>query len=129
MNKVKIATVLVILCIFSSLITSIVKAQDKITLNADIIEIDNNIEIVDLTCMKAELVTEEIIVDNNTIENEENTIIQSTNNEITTTQEQEVADNNIINMEDDNSTECEVVIIPSNTGIIEIEEIIEYSKE
>ena len=66
MNKIKIAAVLVIICIFSSLITSIVKAQDKITLSVNIAEIESNKDVIDLTDMKAELVIEEIIIETNT---------------------------------------------------------------
>ena len=128
MNKLKIATVLVILCIFSSLITSIVKAQDKITLSVNIAEIESNKDVIDLTDMKAELVIEEIIIDTNTAKNEENLALQNTDSAILTSQE-EVIENEEQEIVDTQNMECEVVVIPSITGTIEIEEIIETSQE
>lgn len=128
MNKFKIAAVLVIICIFSSLITSIVKAQDKITLSVNIAEIDGNKDVIDLTDMKAELVIEEIIIDTNTAKNEENLALQNTDSAILTSQE-EVIENKEQEIVDIQNNECEVVVIPSITGTIEIEEIIETSQE
>ena len=128
MNKIKIAAVLVIICIFSSLITSIVKAQDKITLSVNIAEIESNKDVIDLTDMKAELVIEEIIIDTNTAKNEENLALQNTDSAILTSQE-EVIENEEQEIVDTQNMECEVVVIPSITGIIEIEEIIETSQE
>ena len=128
MNKFKIAAVLVIICIFSSLITSIVKAQDKITLSVNIAEIDGNKDVIDLTDMKAELVIEEIIIDTNTAKNEENLALQNTDSVILTSQE-EVIENKEQEIVDIQNNECEVVVIPSITGTIEIEEIIETSQE
>lgn len=128
MNKIKIAAVLVIICIFSSLITSIVKAQDKITLSVNIAEIENNKDVIDLTDMKAELVIEEIIIDTNTAKNEENLALQNTDSAILTSQE-EVIENKEQEIVDTQNMECEVVVIPSITGTIEIEEIIETSQE
>ena len=128
MNKFKIAAVLVIICIFSSLITSIVKAQDKITLSVNIAEIESNKDVIDLTDMKAELVIEEIIIDTNTAKNEENLALQNTDSAILTSQE-EVIENEEQEIVDTQNMECEVVVIPSITGTIEIEEIIETSQE
>ena len=128
MNKFKIAAVLVIICIFSSLITSIVKAQDKITLSVNIAEIESNKDVIDLTDMKAELVIEEIIIDTNTAKNEENLALQNTDSAILTSQE-EVIENEEQEIVDTQNNECEVVVIPSITGTIEIEEIIETSQE
>jgi hypothetical protein len=128
MNKIKIAAVLVIICIFSSLITSIVKAQDKITLSVNIAEIESNKDVIDLTDMKAELVIEEIIIDTNTAKNEENLALQNTDSAILTSQE-EVIENEEQEIVDTQNMECEVVVIPSITGTIEIEEIIETSQE
>lgn len=128
MNKFKIAAVLVIICIFSSLITSIVKAQDKITLSVNIAEIESNKDVIDLTDMKAELVIEEIIIDTNTAKNEENLALQNTDSVILTSQE-EVIENKEQEIVDIQNNECEVVVIPSITGTIEIEEIIETSQE
>ena len=128
MNKIKIAAVLVIICIFSSLITSIVKAQDKITLSVNITEIESNKDVIDLTDMKAELVIEEIIIDTNTAKNEENLALQNTDSAILTSQE-EVIENEEKEIVDTQNMECEVVVIPSITGTIEIEEIIETSQE
>ena len=128
MNKFKIAAVLVIICIFSSLITSIVKAQDKITLSVNIAEIDGNKDVIDLTDMKGELVIEEIIIDTNTAKNEENLALQNTDSVILTSQE-EVIENKEQEIVDIQNNECEVVVIPSITGTIEIEEIIETSQE
>jgi len=128
MNKFKIAAVLVIICIFSSLITSIVKAQDRITLSVNIAEIESNKDVIDLTDMKAELVIEEIIIDTNTVENEENLTLQNTDNETLTSQE-EITVNEVQEIEDAQNSECEVIVIPSITGTIEIEEIIETSQE
>ena len=128
MNKIKIAAVLVIICIFSSLITSIVKAQDKITLSVNITEIESNKDVIDLTDMKAELVIEEIIIDTNTAKNEENLALQNTDSAILTSQE-EVIENEEQEIVDTQNMECEVVVIPSITGTIEIEEIIETSQE
>ena len=128
MNKFKIAAVLVIICIFSSLITSIVKAQDKITLSVNIAEIESNKDVIDLTDMKAELVIEEIIIDTNTAKNEENLALQNTDSAILTSQE-EVIENEEKEIVDTQNMECEVVVIPSITGTIEIEEIIETSQE
>ena len=128
MNKIKIAAVLVIICIFSSLITSIVKAQDKITLSVNIAEIESNKDVIDLTDMKAELVIEEIIIDTNTAKNEENLALQNTDSAILTSQE-EVIENEEKEIVDTQNMECEVVVIPSITGTIEIEEIIETSQE
>ena len=128
MNKIRIAAVLVIICIFSSLITSIVKAQDKITLSVNIAEIESNKDVIDLTDMKAELVIEEIIIDTNTAKNEENLALQNTDSAILTSQE-EVIENEEQEIVDTQNMECEVVVIPSITGTIEIEEIIETSQE
>ena len=128
MNKIKIAAVLVIICIFSSLITSIVKAQDKITLSVNIAEIESNKDVIDLTDMKAELVIEEIIIDTNTAKNEENLALQNTDSTILMSQE-EVIENEEQEIVDTQNNECEVVVIPSITGTIEIEEIIETSQE
>ncbi|MBR2785392.1 MAG: hypothetical protein IKD74_05365 [Clostridia bacterium] len=128
MNKIKIAAVLVIICIFSSLITSIVKAQDKITLSVNIAEIESNKNVIDLTDMKAELVIEEIIIDTNTAKNEENLALQNTDSAILTSQE-EVIENEEQEIVDTQNMKCEVVVIPSITGTIEIEEIIETSQE
>ena len=128
MNKIRIAAVLVIICIFSSLITSIVKAQDKITLSVNIAEIESNKDVIDLTDMKAELVIEEIIIDTNTAKNEENLALQNTDSAILTSQE-EVIENEEQEIVDTQNNECEVVVIPSITGTIEIEEIIETSQE
>ena len=128
MNKIRIAAVLVIICIFSSLITSIVKAQDKITLSVNIAEIDGNKDVIDLTDMKGELVIEEIIIDTNTAKNEENLALQNTDSVILTSQE-EVIENKEQEIVDIQNNECEVVVIPSITGTIEIEEIIETSQE
>lgn len=128
MNKFKIAAVLVIICIFSSLITSIVKAQDKITLSVNIAEIESNKDVIDLTDMKAELVIEEIIIDTNTAKNEENLALQNTDSAILTSQE-EVIENEEQEIVDTQNNECEIVVIPSITGTIEIEEIIETSQE
>lgn len=128
MNKIKIAAVLVIICIFSSLITSIVKAQDKITLSVNIAEIESNKDVIDLTDMKAELVIEEIIIDTNTAKNEENLALQNTDSAILTSQE-EVIENEEQEIVDTQNMKCEVVVIPSITGTIEIEEIIETSQE
>ena len=128
MNKFKIAAVLVIICIFSSLITSIVKAQDKITLSVNIAEIESNKDVIDLTDMKAELVIEEIIIDTNTAKNEENLALQNTDSTILMSQE-EVIENEEQEIVDTQNMECEVVVIPSITGTIEIEEIIETSQE
>ena len=128
MNKFKIAAVLVIICIFSSLITSIVKAQDKITLSVNIAEIESNKDVIDLTDMKAELVIEEIIIDTNTAKNEENLALQNTDSTILMSQE-EVIENEEQEIVDTQNNECEVVVIPSITGTIEIEEIIETSQE
>ena len=128
MNKIKIAAVLVIICIFSSLITSIVKAQDKITLSVNIAEIESNKDVIDLTDMKAELVIEEIIIETNTAKNEENLVLQNTDSAILTSQE-EVIENEEQEIVDTQNMECEVVVIPSITGTIEIEEIIETSQE
>ena len=128
MNKFKIAAVLVIICIFSSLITSIVKAQDKITLSVNIAEIESNKDVIDLTDMKAELVIEEIIIDTNTAKNEENIALQNTDSAILTSQE-EVIENEEQEIVDTQNNECEIVVIPSITGTIEIEEIIETSQE
>lgn len=128
MNKIKIAAVLVIIYIFSSLITSIVKAQDKIALSVNIAEIESNKDVIDLTDMKAELVIEEIIIDTNTAKNEENLALQNTDSAILTSQE-EVIENEEQEIVDTQNNECEVVVIPSITGTIEIEEIIETSQE
>ena len=128
MNKIRIAAVLVIICIFSSLITSIVKAQDKITLSVNIAEIESNKDVIDLTDMKAELVIEEIIIDTNTAKNEENLALQNTDSTILMSQE-EVIENEEQEIVDTQNNECEVVVIPSITGTIEIEEIIETSQE
>ena len=128
MNKIKIAAVLVIICIFSSLITSIVKAQDKITLSVNIAEIESNKDVIDLTDMKAELVIEEIIIDTNTAKNEENSALQNTDSAILTSQEEGI-ENEEQEIVDTQNMECEVVVIPSITGTIEIEEIIETSQE
>ena len=128
MNKIKIAAVLVIICIFSSLITSIVKAQDKITLSVNITEIESNKDVIDLTDMKAELVIEEIIIDTNTAKNEENLALQNTDSTILMSQE-EVIENEEQEIVDTQNNECEIVVIPSITGTIEIEEIIETSQE
>lgn len=128
MNKIKIAAVLVIICIFSSLITSIVKAQDKITLSVNIAEIESNKDVIDLTDMKAELVIEEIIIDSNTAKNEENLALQNTDNTVLTSQE-DVIENEEQEIVDTQNNECEVVVISSITGTIEIEEIIETSQE
>ena len=128
MNKIRIAAVLVIICIFSSLITSIVKAQDKITLSVNIAEIESNKDVIDLTDMKAELVIEEIIIDTNTAKNEENLALQNTDSAILTSQE-EVIENEEQEIVDTQNMEYEVVVIPSITGTIEIEEIIETSQE
>ena len=128
MNKIKIAAVLVIICILSSLITSIVKAQDKITLSVNIAEIESNKDVIDLTDMKAELVIEEIIIDSNTAKNEENLALQNTDNTVLTSQE-DVIENEEQEIVDTQNNECEVVVIPSITGTIEIEEIIETSQE
>ena len=128
MNKFKIAAVLVIICIFSSLITSIVKAQDRITLSVNIAEIESNKDVIDLTDMEAELVIEEIIIDTNTAKNEENSALQNTDSAILTSQE-EVIENEEQEIVDTQNNECEIVVIPSITGTIEIEEIIETSQE
>ena len=128
MNKIRIAAVLVIICIFSSLITSIVKAQDRITLSVNIAEIESNKDVIDLTDMKAELVIEEIIIDTNTAKNEENLALQNTDSTILMSQE-EVIENEEQEIVDTQNNECEVVVIPSITGTIEIEEIIETSQE
>ena len=128
MNKFKIAAVLVIICIFSSLITSIVKAQDRITLSVNIAEIESNKDVIDLTDMKAELIIEEIIIDTNTAKKEENLALQNTDSAILTSQE-EITVNEVQEIEDAQNSECEVIVIPSITGTIEIEEIIETSQE
>ena len=78
--------------------------------------------------MKAELVIEEIIIDTNTVENEENLTLQNTDNETLASQE-EITVNEVQEIEDAQNSEWEVIVIPSITGTIEIEEIIETSQE
>lgn len=127
MKKYKIAALLVIACVFSSLITSIVKAQDKITLSANIAEVKCYKDVVDLTGIKAQLdiEAEEIIIYSSTIvESENNTTIENAVNE--EPEVQDLVSNNMVNINDIDNEICEVVIIPSITGTIEIEEIIEY---
>lgn len=67
MKKVNMAAILVVTCIFSSLITPIVNAQDKITLSVNVAEIESNKNVIDLTGIKAQIEIEEIIVENNTL--------------------------------------------------------------
>lgn len=102
MNKIKMAAVLVVICIFSSLVTPIVDAQDMITLSVNDTEIEFTKNVFDLTSIKAQIEYEEIVVENKT-----NTIVET---------------NNTSRVEDTVSEET--IIIESDTGIIEIEEII-----